>query len=111
MSDDECNNDPDHLRYDIINDDWRSVKLIQYLRVLDRLKLDMRYNEFGRYTSPGSHFRNRCPSDIKGNRAAVINLPRNFLREEFLDKLDQDQLEALRLKPEVNLTIPDHLKL
>ena len=114
MSDDEAEEHQggtDRPTYHIFKDQWRNDGLRKFLRVLDYLRLDMRYNEFGRQISSGSFMRNREPSDNMKSSEAVIGLPRNFYKDEYLIGLEDDELEILNIKPEIELVLPDSLKL
>lgn len=107
-SGDESDHLPTQSRYAIMNVPWRSGDCKKYLRALDLVHLDKRFDYNGRPTK-GAWPRTRVISRRSGDGPSkpVRGLPRNFYDASWLAAQSPETVRSLRiLDTTVDLSIP-----
>lgn len=88
---------------------WRAHAVGNVLTHLDLVHLSGRYTSDGRPTR-GAWPRTRLPSDIVDrNITPVKGLPANCYNRQWLNTLTRDEVEALQMRDEIDLSISDDL--
>ena len=95
-------------RYKIARLSWRSEELKKVLRALDVVHLESRFTATGRAT-PGNWPRHRVQGSHESAQLPITGLPENCYAQAFLDGLDEDEIADLKMKPKVNLSIPESI--
>ncbi|KAJ3509286.1 hypothetical protein NLJ89_g5303 [Agrocybe chaxingu] len=95
-------------RYVIKDIPWRNPAIRQLFKVLDWLHLSLRFNGTHR-AGRGAFPRVRVEAGRFDIGDAPPGLPQNFYRPSYLAGLDEEALEALKMKPPVEIAIPAFL--
>lgn len=91
-------------RYEITNLRWRNTAIREWFHALDALHMSTRFQVNGR-PLPGALPHYRVNSDrVEEDAPPVVGLPRNFYDEEWLEDLDEIELEQLDVQPPMDIT-------
>lgn len=94
--------------YLITNKTWRANQVTAWLRALDALHLQARYQQQWR-ASAGAWLHLRLMSAKPSERAPVEGLAHNFYAWEFLDSLDPHSLSELDTQDVIELDVLESL--
>lgn len=113
MSDDEDIHEAGEPRYAVRKLRWRAASVRPYLQVFDRLHLCTRFTSDNR-TTAGGFPRVRLVSNREETPAdqylgSITGLPKNFYDSDWLEDLQPYQQASLKIKPEVDLTLPHEI--
>lgn len=92
------------VRNEITNLRWRNTAIKKWFHTLDALHMSTRFQVNGQ-PLPGAFPHYRVNSGrIEDDAPPVVGLPRNFYDEDWLENLDEIELEKLDVQPPMDIT-------